>query len=354
MRRTKCCLPQVALLPCRRMTQRHGDIRESSEGSGVTAVVVTFRRPQELAALLAGLGRQSVPVDQVLVVDNDGGRDDRVQAVCESAPLPVSYIVNRQNSLTVGRNLGVNEVQSEFALLVDDDVELDANYVAELLKVFRARPEVVGLQGYIEQSRRSPVRESINGLFRLYHLSAKSARVMRSISTTYPRSPRGVVRCEWLSGSNQMYRSHVLSRFRWDEQMIMYCDGEDLDLSYRVHRSGVGTLGLVPSARVVHAVSQESRLPSAQFVFMREAYGLYLSYKLFEGPIARYVFVWSRVGIALETAARAAKRRSTSELKELVRAFAYVLRNRRELRGGSLRLVNAKLEGRDLREHATV
>ena len=38
----------------------------------VVAVVVTYKRPRELATLLTALKRQTIPLARIIVVDNDG------------------------------------------------------------------------------------------------------------------------------------------------------------------------------------------------------------------------------------------------------------------------------------------
>lgn len=311
----------------------------------ISAVVVTFRRPRELEECLASLVRQTRLPDEILVIDNGGGVDPIIKETCSRGwGVPVRHVPNPRNSLTVARNMGVSMASGEFVLMVDDDVTLASNYVELLYATMQSDPKVVGLQGHIPQGSRSRLRETIHRAFRLYHLQPNRCGVLRSISTTYPADPQSPVRCEWISGSNQFYRRDALIEVPWDEQMVMYSDGEDLDHSYRVSRATAGGLRLIPTATVTHDESSEGRLPAPSFILMREAYGYYLSHKLFpKSWQARLVFAWSRLGIALITIGRALRLRSLAECRSLAAAFQHVLSCRTELRAGDLSCTNRRL-----------
>ena len=61
----------------------------------VCAVVVTHRRPDELAKSLDVLSTQSRMVDHLIVVDNDS--DERVRDLVAGQPIPTTYLGSRRN-----------------------------------------------------------------------------------------------------------------------------------------------------------------------------------------------------------------------------------------------------------------
>ncbi|HNA49295.1 MAG TPA: glycosyltransferase family 2 protein, partial [Mycobacterium sp.] len=61
----------------------------------VCAVVVTHRRPDELAKSLDVLSTQSRMVDHLIVVDNDF--DERVRDLVAGQPVPTTYLGSRRN-----------------------------------------------------------------------------------------------------------------------------------------------------------------------------------------------------------------------------------------------------------------
>jgi rhamnopyranosyl-N-acetylglucosaminyl-diphospho-decaprenol beta-1,3/1,4-galactofuranosyltransferase len=66
----------------------------------VCAVVVTHRRPDDLAKSLDVVTGQSRMIDHLIVVDNDFGHsegDDRVRELVERQPVPATYLGSRRN-----------------------------------------------------------------------------------------------------------------------------------------------------------------------------------------------------------------------------------------------------------------
>src|SRR5271156_7093957 len=61
----------------------------------VCAVVVTPRRPDELAKSLDALSTQSRLLDQLIVVDNDA--DQRVRELVAGQPIRTTYLPSRRN-----------------------------------------------------------------------------------------------------------------------------------------------------------------------------------------------------------------------------------------------------------------
>lgn len=265
----------------------------------VSAVVVTYRRPHDLKRCLYMLLQQTLPLLELIVVDNGAEYGDEARHVCETVAgnIPVHYIVSPSNGLPAARNLGVSHCGGDYVALIDDDVRIATDYLAAICRVFDQYPDAVGVQGYIDPGQRPRLREFLQRLFGLYHMEPNRCRVLPTISTTYPAPLTHIVSCEWISGSNQVYRREVLQVVTWDEKLLKYADGEDLDHSYRVHRRFPGCLFITPDARVVHDEGVTGRTVKYELLVMREVYGWYLLHKLFPQSIyAKAAFLWSRIG----------------------------------------------------------
>jgi rhamnopyranosyl-N-acetylglucosaminyl-diphospho-decaprenol beta-1,3/1,4-galactofuranosyltransferase len=63
----------------------------------VFAIVVTHRRPDELAKSLDVLSTQSRLPDHLIVVDNDGPRDGRIRDLVAGQPIPTTYLGSHRN-----------------------------------------------------------------------------------------------------------------------------------------------------------------------------------------------------------------------------------------------------------------
>src|SRR6201992_2438358 len=89
----------------------------------VCAVVVTHRRPDELAKSLDALSTQSRQLDQLIVVDNDA--DERVRDLVAGQPIPTTYLPSHRNLGGAGGfALGMLQalaMGAEWVWLADDD-----------------------------------------------------------------------------------------------------------------------------------------------------------------------------------------------------------------------------------------
>jgi GT2 family glycosyltransferase len=316
----------------------------------VSAIVVTYLRPDELRNCIQSINEQSYLPTEIIVIDNGASVNDSAEKISKelSGIVPVYYFPNSINSLPTARNMGVARSKEKYVLLVDDDVRLASNYIENIIEIFQKNEEVVGVQGYIAQVRRPMPRELLHRIFGHYYLEKNNCRVLQSISTTYPCELTKTSKCEWMSGSNQLYRREVLEEILWDEKLMKYADGEDLDHSYRVYRSYPGKLLITPYAPVYHSEAILGRTIKKELIVMREVYGWYLNNKLFPFSLsAKIIFLWSRIGRLIFSLLILIKKRdgdSLNSLNYLVSAYYFVWMNRIMVASGDLESFNKKFK----------
>src|SRR6202000_2183268 len=112
---------------------RHPVMSES-----VFAVVVTHRRPDELAKSLDVLSTQTRLPDHLIVVDNDGSEDNRVRDLVAAQPISTTYLGSRRNLGGAGGfALGILHALAQGAdwvwLADDDGRPQDTGVLATLL-----------------------------------------------------------------------------------------------------------------------------------------------------------------------------------------------------------------------------
>jgi GT2 family glycosyltransferase len=255
----------------------------------------------------------------------------------------LTYVRNGQNSLTSARNIGSRLAHGDIVFFIDDDTLLHPHYVEEILKVYEAIPDAMGVQGYIYLQKKGRLGNILSRFFFLSRLARGECRVLPSISTLYPSMPDRVMACQYLSGVSS-YRRSVLEEFLFDEKLLKYSDGEDVDFSSRVWKKFPGSLFLTPFARYSNVASPEGRAQPRERVYMREIYGLYLFFKLFDPTLKNIaIFLWSRVGYFVLAMCRTVLRRSPAGLSELcylLGAYWLCLRHLREIRRGDLDFFN--------------
>lgn len=116
--------------------------------SRTVVAVLTYRRPDDLAAILPLLIDQVGTVDpaaSVLVVDNDAAGAGAAAATAIENPL-VRAIVEPRPGIAAARNRALDEADADLLVFIDDDERPSENWLALLLATYlRDRPAgVVG------------------------------------------------------------------------------------------------------------------------------------------------------------------------------------------------------------------
>src|SRR5262249_4464861 len=151
------------------------------------------------------------------------------------------------------RNLGTLATTGSVVVYLDDDVVLDADYLAAVARTFEddGTRQIGGVGG--AQVPDPTPREGLlrRAACRLFLLDTYGRGVVkRSGRPDYVFSPRARTEVEFLSGCNMAYRREVLDALSFDERLDGYALGEDLQFSYRVSRRW--KLVLTPEARLNH------------------------------------------------------------------------------------------------------
>ena len=264
----------------------------------LSIVIVTYGRQQDLGDLLQSIAAQSMVhlLQEVVIVDNHKQALGEKVVVGFSTLLNTKYIKNEVNSLTSGRSIGASSTTSDVVLFLDDDVVLYDGYLANLFDFYKQNPNANGMQGVFDVGDYNKLKNVFSRLFFLFNYSRRTFDVYPSIQASYATEVDKIMESQWFSGTNFSYRSHVLKSIAFDLNLVKYCEGEDIDYSYRVFRK-FGGLFTNPHCRVDHRAAETSRAIGMEFAVMQEIYGRYLLRKLFPNSTrSQLKYIISRVG----------------------------------------------------------
>jgi GT2 family glycosyltransferase len=219
-------------------------------------VICTRNRPLELAECLRSLASQTQLPDHVFVVDSS----DELQPPPDVG-VPVQ-LLRSGVGLPLQRNLALRHVTADLVTFLDDDVELEPGYVATIKRWFLDTDDCVGASGNITNDPRRPVLS--RAFRRLFDLANDDGVLRRSGDAAYLRHPHMPSRVDVISGANMTFRRRVLNGIRFREDLGRYAYMEDADVALRLR--GVGTLWMLPGARLVHHRSPAARLPRREFI----------------------------------------------------------------------------------------
>jgi GT2 family glycosyltransferase len=195
----------------------------------ISVVIATRNRRLSLARCLHSLRASVVPDDvgaEVVVVDN-GSSDETGDVVRDlerqGGRLSVRYLFEGRQGKTFAVNAGVAVARGRLLAFTDDDVAVDASWIAEVAGEFQRDPELALLAGRVVLGERESARVAVT-----------AAREPQDLSPARPI--QGLV-----LGSNLAVRREVLVTVGGRDTRLGPGRGlscEDIDFVYRVLRAG--------------------------------------------------------------------------------------------------------------------
>jgi N-acetylglucosaminyl-diphospho-decaprenol L-rhamnosyltransferase len=248
----------------------------TAENSTLTISIVNHRNREQTLALLDGLADLPQRPDIGTVVLDNASEDGSAKAISTAHPSVRVIARSSRAGFGANHNLVIQQTDSKYVLLLNDDAMIDAASVDELVdylgaheKVAAAGPRIVSPTGRQLQTAWGPFGPARAALF------AATAGQLGWIQSK-GKSPRAVGR---LSGCALILRRSALPVPAFDEGFFMYA--EDSDLCMRLRSAG-HEVHFVPSAVVTHhgrqstaAVPERRRVEQARSThrFLAKHYG---------------------------------------------------------------------------------
>ena len=324
----------------------------------VSVIIPTYNRIKDVEECLGSIVPQTVLPSEVIIVDDSNNNEvenliEHRRDELKEKDIDLRYIRNeRERSLTIARNIGIENAISDVILFLDSDVIIDVNYIKEILKVYKENPDAMGVQGLIQRKKEKRLIHTFidifNRLFYIYLDEKNKCRLSPSLGVSFPSFVDEIINCEWLSGANQSYKKGILEEFKFDENLKKYSQGEDIDMSYRIFKKYPRSLFMTPYARLIHNTSQEGRHLKRDVVYMDVIYLTYLFYKNVDQNLKnKLIYWWSRMGriiFALIFLILKPSKSKLTEVKYVLGAPIYCIKRIREIKKGDLEFFNRELE----------
>jgi N-acetylglucosaminyl-diphospho-decaprenol L-rhamnosyltransferase len=220
-------------------------------------IIVTYQAEPYLDGLFSTL-QQHTELDDVEIVVVDNASSDRTLAELSRIGQSWSNLhvlpQTRNTGFAEGNNIGLRwarERGAAFALLLNQDVEVTADWLKPLLSVMDARSDVAAAQPLLVLFREPHL---INSAGNQLHFCgfAYCGSFRQGIDSIRP--DQGIRSVAYASGAALLLRMDALARAGdFDEKLFLY--HEDCDLQIRLRQLGYDCV-LVPESRVLHKYTE--------------------------------------------------------------------------------------------------
>ena len=274
---------------------------------GISVIVPTIGRPDSLRRMLDSLCRQTHAVHEVIVADGSSTCETStvVSDTCwERAGLKVERVAVHPPNAVRQRQAAIGLAGGEYLLLLDDDVVLETDCAAQMVKLLGQDTATVAVFGdFNNQSWPMPTRAwrfYLRYMLRMPEGTWQGQVVGPLLRFGYNPRPLQPMPMEWLGTCNSMIRRLAYEKVGGFSDFFLHrCTmNEDVDLGIKLSR--VGRIVFCPSARLGHFHAPGGRVAPMQ-VAEDDLYNRYLVMRRTQQRSARSAFGLVLVYFTVET-----------------------------------------------------
>jgi GT2 family glycosyltransferase len=293
----------------------------------LSVLIPTLNRPHDLMIAVKTLLRQTHLPQELIIVDQSASDDSERQvralfAQRDAAATQFELRYTRDpgiRSLAIARNLLLDQNRCSIFLFLDDDVELEPDFVEKLLEGYAEDSAVTGISGIITNYKpggfasRLWSRVFVHGPFlderqQIYYRAAELRSAGRIVVSRF-------------GGGLMSFRTERIAGLRFDKNLKGSSEGEDVD--FCLHLPAGARLEIDPRARLVHKASITAR-KNEHWIASVVRGSSYLYYRNWrKGLRNRTAFAWLMCGFAMLSLAASARRLTLSPWRAFTTALAY-------------------------------
>lgn len=296
----------------------------------ISTIIPTIGRAESLRALLESILRQTRRPNEILVAD---GSDAGAIAALVSEPewisqgLMITHLKVSPPNAVRQREAAIARSNGDYLFLLDDDVVLDPDCLANMADLLDAQPELSAVTADFSNQTWSNPTKLWRCYMRLFHGIKEGEWQGRVIGPLlrfgYNPSPPEPMPMQWLGAGNSLIRRSAYDAVGGFSDFFLHrCTmNEDVDLGLKLKRQG--PILLHPGARLAHHHASSGRV-SVRDAAEDDIFNRYmvLSENQRKNPFTSYVYVATYAMIESVSGLSAALR-SRSFTKFLSRAAGH-------------------------------
>ena len=173
----------------------------------------------------------------VVVCSRTGIPDRLIQSLKQQLVQPDEIISIMGHSLTSQRNEGIRKATGDLVMFLDDDVELDPDYTAEILGTFYTHKDAMAVTGRVcVKAFKSNILHTLFAHVFILSRGGKGKFLISGFPETYDKHITDTIQSEVLHGCNMTIKKEVFDDIQFNEEIVGGMFGEDDWFSYQMSR----------------------------------------------------------------------------------------------------------------------
>ncbi len=204
----------------------------------VSVIIITYNRLKDLIDLINNLQEQTFSDFEIIVVDNDS-QDETAQVIPNKFP-NIHFVANPFNAgVPGGRNIGIRQATGEYLVFIDNDAEIDPEFLQQVITMFKKFPDVGILT------------------FKVLNYYTKEIDWGSWIYNSELQNITSPIAVQSFTGGAWAMRKSVVDKIglMWDDLFFMH---EEKEYSLRALNAGFQIL-FTPQIKVYHKISPQNR-----------------------------------------------------------------------------------------------
>ena len=187
-----------------------------------------------------------------LIVADNGSTDNSLEVLAKEFPKVKTIVLDKNYGFAEGYNRAIEQVNSEFVVLLNSDVETPEGWLAPLLDYLNAHPEVAAVQPKIRSWRNKAFFEhagAAGGFVNALGYPYCRGRVLWKVEEDKGQYDTPI-EVDWTSGACMCVRTKVYKELGGLDASF-FAHMEEIDLCWRMRNAG-WKLACVPQSTVFH------------------------------------------------------------------------------------------------------